>query len=435
LARPMQTLSGIRLRDLKSFSDSGPIKFGGLNLLIGANNAGKSTFLSAVELFFRSMRAGGFEGPLAFESMPGFASFDSSLRRHWNRSTQRPTKIVFNYEWTVGGDRPATRSYEFQCTSRGTDDALVVSQATYAMADEKTSWTVVREVDAVSDRARYVARSSKKGSVAKKDEPIDELWFHQMVPYEVIRQLRKKDFFYGYRPTELEVVNPYRPVPRSFYVLDDPNLAAEDRGLLTYLIRLWSSKEAEEKKVRERLNSSLQKLNLTQYFEVSQVSKKIGPKVIEIRVAPTSSRQKVTIADAGFGLSQFLPLAVYDARLVGGALIAYQPEVHLHPFAQSRLADVFVDSLNRGNQLFVETHSVDLLLRLQSKIATGDVNPDDVRVFCFENRNGKSELSQMTFDESGAPSRTWPEGFVDTSLKLARELTSARISKLQRAGK
>lgn len=426
---PLSTnfLSSMQVRDLKSFSDSGPVQLKKINLLIGANNAGKSTFLGAVELFFRSMRSGGFDGPLAFETMPTFASFDSALRRHWNRNTQRPTKIALNYEWTqTRGNTIDTRQYEFWCSSQGTDDAIVVSEAKYRFGTDKTPIIARRFVDSNSNRGQYKIR------YGRRQVSTESQWFYQLIPYEAIHLKGKRDILLlAPRTLDLEIVNPYRPVPRSFYVLDDPNLAAEDRSLLTYLIRLWTSKDAEEKAIRDRISSSLEKLNLTQHFEISQVSKRVGPKVIEIRVAPTSSRQKVTIADAGFGLSQFLPLAVYDARLTGGTLIAYQPEVHLHPFAQSRLADIFAESAGRGNQLFVETHSVDLILRLQAKIAKGELDPTDVAVLCFENRSGRSEVSVMDFDETGAPSKGWPKGFLDTSLELARELTSARLTRLQ----
>jgi predicted ATPase len=162
---------------------------------------------------------------------------------------------------------------------------------------------------------------------------------------------------------------------------------------------------------------------------VTQVSKRLGPKVFEIRVAPTTRRQRVTIADAGFGLSQALPLVAYDARLSRGFPIAYQPEVHLHPFAQSRLADILVESVERRNQVFVETHSPDLVLRLQLKVARGEMAPGDLRVFCLESKRGRSSLKAIDFDDKGAPAIPWPAGFLDTSLLVARDLAAERTKR------
>ena len=53
-----------------------------------------------------------------------------------------------------------------------------------------------------------------------------------------------------------------------------------------------------------------------------------------------------------------------------------QPEIHLHPNAQSALADVMIDVINsrengadRNIQLIIETHSEHFLRRLQRRIA------------------------------------------------------------------
>ena len=57
-----------------------------------------------------------------------------------------------------------------------------------------------------------------------------------------------------------------------------------------------------------------------------------------------------------------------------------QPEIHLHPSAQSALADVMIDVINsresgtdRNIQLIIETHSEHFLRRLQRRIAEGSV--------------------------------------------------------------
>jgi predicted ATPase len=225
---------------------------------------------------------------------------------------------------------------------------------------------------------------------------------------------------------ELEVVHPYRPVPRSFYVLDDPGLSGEDRRLLSFLIDVWEA-NGDSVTIKERILTSLKTLGLVTHLSIHQIGQRQGPKVVEISVAPRLKRHAVSIADVGFGLSQVLPLVAYDANLVSGYLVAYQPEVHLHPFAQSRLADLFAASVRRGNQVFVETHSPDLILRLQALVAGQVIAPDDVRVFCLSNAKGESKFVSVVFDQHGSPAIPWPAGFLDTSLSLARELCARRL--------
>ena len=60
-----------------------------------------------------------------------------------------------------------------------------------------------------------------------------------------------------------------------------------------------------------------------------------------------------------------------------------QPETHLHPRLQARLADLFIEATQeggRGNQMIVETHSEHLMLRIQRRIREGSLNPSQVSV-------------------------------------------------------
>ena len=275
-----------------------------------------------------------------------------------------------------------------------------------------------------SRRPDYTVQVGRKRFVEKR------MFFHGLVPVSLYRRIPELIQVFELREERLlnlEVVSPHRPVPRSFYVMDDPSLTSDDRELLSYLVRIWASDDEAPKRIRNRIESNLKTLGLAQKFAVVQISKRFGPKVFEIRVSPTIPRHRVTIADAGFGLSQALPLAAYDARLTNGFLITYQPEVHLHPFAQSRLADIFTQSVSRGNQLFIETHSPDLILRLQAKIARNEIAAGDVRVFCFENRQGRSHITSVDLSAKGSPVIPWPAGFLDTSLSLARDLAAERV--------
>ena len=413
----------VRLKNFRSFQDTKDVELKKLNVLIGANNAGKSSFLNAVELYLRSANYPSPAGPLAFDAVTSFASFDSVLRRHWSRSEQRATEYSLFFTGTIGGTQRLVSN--FTCRGRSNDNTSYVAAGFYKMDDFEAT------ISAATVNPR---RPTYEVKIGRETYPEVQLFFHNLLPFGGHNVPGMDRFLIRDREfKQLEVVHPYRPVPRSFYVLDDPNLSAQDRALLTYLIRLWSSEESAAAKVRERIAENLKNLGLSNYFNIKQISKKVGPKVFEILVAPTIPRHRVTIADAGFGLSQALPLAASEARLSNGSFIAYQPEVHLHPFAQSRLADIFAHSIGRGNQVFVETHSPDLILRLQAKVTSGELPADDLRVFCFENRNGKSRITAVDFNREGSPEIPWPSGFLDTSLTLARELAAERAKSRKNA--
>jgi hypothetical protein len=223
------------------------------------------------------------------------------------------------------------------------------------------------------------------------------------------------------------IVHPHRPVPRSIYVFDDPLMSGEDRRLIDDLLRVWSNEEGLE--ARRRIVNNLRTMALAADIDVRTVARSGGTKLVEVRVKPRERGRAATLADVGYGVSQVLPLILQDAQFADRNLLVYQPEVHLHPLAQSRLADVFVASVKRGNRAYIETHSEHLVLRLQALIAGGEIEPERVRVFCVEHDGKKSNVHPMLFDERGVPLTPWPKGFLDTGLELARDLAQRRLSR------
>jgi predicted ATPase len=82
----------------------------------------------------------------------------------------------------------------------------------------------------------------------------------------------------------------------------------------------------------------------------------------------------------------------------GDVVIIQQPEIHLHPKAQSILADYFIwVAKTKDITLFIETHSEYLLRRLRRRIAEGAnskgddlaIKPSEVSILSIE-KNGDS---------------------------------------------
>ena len=204
-------------------------------------------------------------------------------------------------------------------------------------------------------------------------------------------------------------------------------MSADDRRLIDDLLRLWSSEEDPE--ARQRIVDNLETMTLAADLDVRTVARSQGTQLVEVLVKPREHGRTATLADVGYGVSQVLPLILQDAQSVNDNLLVYQPEAHLHPLAQSRLADVFVASVKRGNRAYIETHSEHLVLRLQALIAGGEIDPERVRVFCVEHDGKKSNVYPMLFDARGVPKTPWPKGFLDTGLELARDLAQRRQSR------
>ena len=155
----------------------------------------------------------------------------------------------------------------------------------------------------------------------------------------------------------------------------------------------------------------LKRLGLVYDFRVEALTE--GRQLFEVKVRKSPNSAEVFLTDVGFGVSQILPVLVLCFYVPEqSSAILEQPDIHLHPSVQAGLADVFIDAWkNRKVQILFESHSEHLLLRLQRRIAEGEIEKDDVSLFfCSTDDNGVSCLSQLEIDQSGNISN-WPKDF------------------------
>jgi predicted ATPase len=166
---------------------------------------------------------------------------------------------------------------------------------------------------------------------------------------------------------------------------------------------------------------------------------------VELQVArvPQGTKNKtsdmVSIADVGFGVSQTLPVVVALREAKPGQLVYLeQPEIHLHPRAQTAMAKVLADAAARGVHVVAETHSALLILGIQTLVAEGKLAPELVKLHWFERRDGVTKVRSTDLDEAGSFG-DWPEDFADVALEAQGrylDAVEARASqrKKRRAG-
>jgi len=164
-----------------------------------------------------------------------------------------------------------------------------------------------------------------------------------------------------------------------------------------------------------------------QLFELGLASNiktvKIDDTSVEIQISRSNNadeRDCVNIADVGFGVSQTLPVLV---ALIGAKKGQYvyieQPELHLHPKAQFKLAAIIAKAINRGVRVIIETHSSILIRGVQIAVVKKQLEKEKVALNWFTQNleTGETEVSKAELDEFGAFGE-WPEDFDDTSLNV-----------------
>lgn len=153
----------------------------------------------------------------------------------------------------------------------------------------------------------------------------------------------------------------------------------------------------------------------------------------------------VAFKDAGAGISQLLPILVhifgrsnvgrtnrrgstsYSRGNLGrsaGLVLIEQPELHLHPKMQAVMADFLLENsvhgkgTNRKPQVICETHSEQMLLRVQRRISEGKYRAEDVAVYFVDRFPGSksSYVQRLRIGETGNFLDSWPLSFSDLRL-------------------
>ena len=125
--------------------------------------------------------------------------------------------------------------------------------------------------------------------------------------------------------------------------------------------------------------------------------------------APT---RRYRATNVGFGLSYVLP--VLTALLVpeGHLCLIENPEAHLHPRGQAKVAELAVRAAVAGVQVIVETHSDHFLDGVRIAVREQLIRPEDAAVHYFDRDGGKSVVVTPEIDADGRLSQ-WPAGFFD----------------------
>ena len=137
------------------------------------------------------------------------------------------------------------------------------------------------------------------------------------------------------------------------------------------------------------------------------------------------------MSDTGFGYSQILPIIVqiWDLSTKSGRSVFYrkkvplviaieQPELHLHPALQAKLAQALVSSIQLANengyhlQLIIETHSETIVNYFGAAIAKNILQQQDVSVILFDKdlQTKYTKVQRSNYDRDGFLV-DWPIGF------------------------
>jgi len=432
-------ISSLVIEGFKSLAERTEIEIRPLTLLAGANSSGKSSALQPLLLLKQTLEAQFDPGPLLLdgpnanfdEASQLFSKFrgrtleDRTFLIEVTSSIESKCSITFYLGGEYGFDVCKIDSI-FPDTSRWSSLNLEIDineeelisrlPSEFVEVTERNTGTLLpREAEPSTFEWKIIKDRFllKAGYVAEtEDEPVIMYPDH----YPVIESPAKNLIHVPGLRTNSSRSYKKTAVGNRFPGTFDDYVAS--------VIHSW---QRESDKRLEKLVRQLQHMGLTGGVEADRINDtQVELRVEQQPVGSGSEGRMINVADVGIGVSQVLPVLVACLVADEGQLVYLeQPEIHLHPRAQTRLADALVKAANRGVRVVVETHSQLLLLALQTRIAEDEIDPERVMLHWFSRRDdGVTEVSSRVPDDKGAFG-DWPEDFSDVERKAENRYLDA----------
>jgi predicted ATPase len=140
------------------------------------------------------------------------------------------------------------------------------------------------------------------------------------------------------------------------------------------------------------------------------------------------------LADSGFGYSQILPIVVRGLiAQVGSTIMVEQPELHLNPAIQVRLAEFLMSLVVAGKRVLIETHSEHIVNSIRVLSAEDPTNQfaGKCKVVYVNTESGKPQLRQLEIQPDGTIPE-WPRQFFGEALTLSARLLKAQNRKSEK---
>jgi len=418
----------MKLTNFKAWEDTGEIALKPVTMLLGTNSSGKSTLIQSLLLLKQTVQSpdrsvhlnlGGDE----INDLFNFGDFDDVLRQ--GALSTRQFSLSFNFH---NADDSRIKDGSFFCSYGKNSAGGVAIQDWLVKTGERKFRSTRRERGAYAVMIDNQNQSIDKGRHLSPERSIS-------LPAEAIAMLGPdgallEDLSLSIR-RELESIvylGPLRRKPERDYVWNKSNpggIGSDGHRAIDVLLASALMKGEDHNRIIEGVSKWLERMKIADKLEVKQLGRSTRYELVIHRDGVESN-----LRDVGIGVSQVLPvltLAYFAPR--DSTIILEEPEIHLHPLAQSVLAELFVQtSKERGVQFIVETHSEHLFRRMQTLIAKQEITLDKAIMYFVEREGSIARMRTLELDQFGRV-QNWPEGFFGNALGETREQTAMAIKR------
>ena len=467
-------ITRLRLTNFKAWREL-KIQFATVTGVFGANSGGKSSLIQFLLLLKQTRNATDRRIVLDFggaESLANLGSFpevvhgrDSTRQINWELAWRLPRERQIAAH--SGDGRSVTfsgREMETQCavglSTPARSPTLVARSLTYRFDDylftlEQSEDGQPRgyELDISHENREFTLKRQQGRPFDRIPSPVKTHSFPPQVKWAFQNTDFLGDFEFEYEGLmdRIFYLGPLREYPqRQYYWSGASPGDVGPRGERAIDAILAATAQGEKRQLKYRAHHRpfqeiiahwLRQLGLIDRFAMAEIGS--GSNLYQTRVTTNSSRAPTTLTDVGFGVSQVLPVLVLLYYVPENSIILLeQPEIHLHPAVQSRLADLFLCvARQRKLQIVVESHSQHLLQRFQRRVAEqrvhvpgmGSTYPfpissDDVRLYFSAVSNGVGKLQDLGLNIWGEI-ENWPDGFFGDEMEEIAAISSATLQR------
>lgn len=438
--------------NFKAFKDSGKVNLKKINILVGPNSGGKSSFIKGILALKNTIDSRYSEGPIDLNKEIG--DYKSIVYNHDYNNNIR-FRIEFNRD-----SLNKNRNIDYclfkiaeEIRKRNNGDIRYILDNLVEVSEE----CPVKLMDfslTKNDKGRIVVDkfivdyfNKKRLEITLKDQDYSILFNNNII--EISNLLILNKFYFKINEDALEkakmgelkiialIYNTFELIKKDFKrftngiihissyrnkpdrieyvsrISSSDTVGRDGENVITALINSLNEK-------KERINFWLKEFNLAEGIEI----KDFGNNTYSIFIKDKDTGIVNNILDVGVGTSQLLPIIIESINSKkGSTLIIEEPEVHIHPGAQSKLGDLFVQcAIEDNKQFIIETHSIFLITQLEILVAQGKISAEDIGVYYVEHGEEGAKVKDMRLSSNGQFEEPWPSGFFDVNYNLGKIL-------------
>lgn len=441
--------TGISLRNFKGFHARQEIQLAPLTFLIGPNSSGKSSIGNAL-LFIAQSRFSPLTtrtqrptwiGPLVdlgsysdvvfnhkanFSIDIGFDFVYPNLHNNVKNILSKPDVEIL-LKIRASKNDPIGKLSTFCLTDRLSGESIKLQYSEKKIRVELLNQEYSSPIRGLPSRQTDTFESYYSREFAIRDiveKALEEQWSQLKGRKAAWRRILTALSYFG-TPiiNEIERVTSGRGAPRRWYSIAElsgsTNYRSYEDGLSTFSDvdpqmlteqtgdrRDFLYRQRKRRQPPYTIEQILNRLDIASAIKPIQLS----PYHSAINVEDNITKITSNLIDVGYGASQVIPVIRASMSTSDGPLFVEQPEIHLHPKAQSTLAEILCElSVNR--QVIIETHSVHMINRARLLIAEGRLAPRHVIINFVTRSPSGSRVYPLRVLQNGDFANEWPSGY------------------------